>query len=203
MTRTQTQTPTNPDQDFLIAMIFSARDPHYRHHATRQALKAYALVVAIEALLYLFCLRQLVHPRVFSSYSPRTAIPTAMPFHAFLQEVYALATGVLDGALPPPEKEGAEGGGGPSARCGGSIALTGVGGGGRVVEGGPGLVGPEEQEFDVKPPQRRLLDGRAGAPGGGGGGGGGGDVEIRVLPSPSSPSKASSSTGVSTPTRRR
>lgn len=127
-------------------MIFSARDPHYREPGTRQALKAYALVVAIEALLYLFCVRQLVHPRIFASYSPRTAIPVAMPFFQFLGEVYALAIGVLEGALPPPEKTP------------GRESLD--------APGGPGMVGPEE--FDL--PQRggegveiRVLSGSGGA----------------------------------------
>lgn len=41
--------PTNTiQQDFLIAMVFSARDPHYREPATHEALRIYALVVSIE-----------------------------------------------------------------------------------------------------------------------------------------------------------
>ncbi len=100
-------------------MVFSVRDPHYRSRKSHEVLQAYSLVVGIEALVYLLALRQLILPRVFASYSPRAAIPVRVPFFSFLREVYALASGVIEGPMPPPEKQG---------------------------ESGPGIVGPEEYD---------------------------------------------------------
>lgn len=137
-------------------MVFSARDPHYRLAATRQVLKAYAVAVAIESLIYLFCIRQLVLPRIFASYSPRAAISKAIPFALFLKEVYTLASGVIDGALPPQERVK-------------RVRSEGV----ATSAGGLGLVGLEEQDFDSKRP---LGEGE----------GGGAGVEVRVLSSSSS-----------------
>lgn len=144
------------------------------HHQTRQA------------LFYLVCVRGLVHPRIFSSYSPRAAIPTHMPLGQFLAEVYALASGVLDGALPPPEKTPS------SLRAGSGAGFAGP---------DPGMVGPEE--FDTMPASAAAKRG-------------GGDrgqqqqgVEIRVLSSSSSVSSSGGGGGgrggaaPGTPTRRR
>ena len=99
-----------------------------------------------------------------------------MPFPQFLADVYALASGVLDGALPPPEKTpgGLSGASGREALDAASAA-----------GGGPGLVGPEE--FDVPVPKR---------------GGSVQGVEIRVLSSSSSSGGASGG-APGTPTRRR
>lgn len=98
-----------------------------------------------------------------------------MPFPHFLADVYALASGVLDGALPPPEKTP-----GGLSGVGGREALDAA----SAAGGGPGLVGPEE--YDVPVPKR---------------GGSGQGVEIRVLSSSSSGGASGGAPG--TPTRRR
>ncbi len=93
-------------QDFVIAIIFSARDPHYEEDTTRAALAAYSLVVSIEGLLYLVVVRHFLQPRFFATYSPRASIRMTIGFQEFLEEVYYFHN-VFDGDLPPMAEKGA------------------------------------------------------------------------------------------------
>lgn len=92
-------------QDFVIAMIFSARDPHYVERSTRAALAIYSLVVSIESILYLIVVRQFLKPRIFQSYSTQSFCSMTISFWQFLEEVYTFSN-VLGGDLPSMQDKG-------------------------------------------------------------------------------------------------
>jgi|EP00624_Nannochloropsis_granulata_P000454 hypothetical protein len=87
-------------QDFVIAMIFSARDPFYEEQSTRSALRAYSLIVSIQALLYLSIARFYLQPNIFQSYSPQSSLAMTLSFCNFMEDTYSFWI-VFGGDMPP------------------------------------------------------------------------------------------------------
>jgi len=118
-------------QDFVLAMIFSTRDPFYEERSTRTALRAYSLVVSIEAVLYLFIARFFLQPRIFQSYSSEAPLPITLSFCDFMGETYSFFN-VFGGELPPRNDK-------TSSRTSSTLPLREDMGNGLEMSGGRGV----------------------------------------------------------------